>query len=77
MKLSELSPAYRAGEKAILERIRELSERLETAADPEEIAVLRRRIRDLGPLLRQTRELAELTARYYERGYHRSEKYTV
>ena len=77
MKLSELSPDYRAGEKAILTRIGELSERLETAADPAEIVALRRRIRDLGPLLRQTRELAELTARYYERGYHRSEKYTV
>jgi UDP-N-acetyl-D-mannosaminuronate dehydrogenase len=43
----------------------------------ERIRLLERRIRDLQPLLRQSRELAELTARYYERGYHRSEKYTV
>ena len=77
MKLSELSPAYRAGEEAILGRIRELSDRLEVAVDPEEIAALRRRIRDLRPLQRECRELAELTARYYERGYHRNEKYTV
>ena len=77
MKLSELSPAYRAGEKAILERIRELSERLETAADPAEIVALRRRIRDLGPLLRQTRELAELMEHYYERGYYRNERYRI
>ena len=77
MKLSELAPAYRAGEKAILGRILELTRQLEETTQPEQRADLRRRIRDLRPLMQQSRELAELTARYYERGYYRSEKYTV
>ena len=77
MKLTELSPAYRAGEQAILGRIRELEEKIIIEENAERIRLLERRIRDLQPLLRQSRELAELTARYYERGYHRSEKYTV
>jgi len=77
MKLTELSPAYRAGEQAILGRIRELEEKIIIEENGERIRLLERRIRDLQPLLRQSRELAELTARYYERGYHRSEKYTV
>ena len=31
----------------------------------------------LTPMLSEMNELAELTARYYERGFWRSEKYTV
>ena len=77
MKLSELAPLYRAGEEVILERIRELTEQMEGAADPEEIRALGRRIGELKPMMRQCRELAELTARYYERGYCRNAKYTV
>ena len=73
MKLSELAPAYRAEERAIRKRIQWLEERLRTEGDPEERLRLRRRIRDLEPMLRQCRELAELTARYYERGYWRNE----
>ena len=43
----------------------------------EERLRLTRRILALEQLLRQSRELAELTQHYYERGYHRSEKYTL
>lgn len=32
---------------------------------------------ELTPILTQMNELAELTAHYYDRGYWRSEKYTV
>lgn len=77
MKLSELAPSYRAEERAIQRRIRSLQRKLERESDPEEIRCLQRRIRDLQPLQRQCRELAELTAHYYERGYYRNEKYTV
>ena len=38
---------------------------------------VRRRITELEPLLRETRELAVLTARYYDRSYHRHERYTL
>ena len=45
--------------------------------DPETVWKLQRRIAVLTPMLTQMNELAELTARYYERGYHRNEKYTL
>ena len=38
---------------------------------------IKRRIAELTPLLTQMNELAELTERYYERGYYRNEKYTL
>ena len=43
----------------------------------ESAAALRRRIAELTPLLQETRELAALTARYYDRSYHRHERYTL
>ena len=36
-----------------------------------------RRIAELTPLLQETRELAALTAHYYDRSYHRHERYTL
>ena len=38
---------------------------------------LRQRIVSLQPLLQEMRELAVLTARYYDRSYHKHEKYTL
>ena len=58
-------------------RLRELRKALANAQDPEEIFRLKRRIAELTPMLTQMNELAELTAHYYERGYYRSEKYTL
>ena len=46
-------------------------------AGREESRALRRRIAELTPLLQETRELAALTARYYDRSYHRHERYTI
>lgn len=77
MKLSELAPAYRAEEQAIRGRIRLLRKRLEETEDPEEIFHLHRRIQELRPIMEQCRDLAELTERYYERGYYRNEKYRL
>ena len=50
---------------------------LAAAEDPEDIWHLKRRIAVLTPMLTQMNELAELTAHYYDRGYYRSEKYTI
>ena len=58
-------------------RLRVLRILLARAEDPEEIWHLKRRIAELTPMLTQMNELAELTAHYYERGYYRSEKYTL
>jgi len=38
---------------------------------------IKRRIAELTPMLTQMNELAELTAHYYDKGYYRSEKYTL
>ena len=50
---------------------------LQQTEDPEEIWHIKRRIAELTPMLTQMNELAELTAHYYDRGYYRSEKYTL
>lgn len=77
MTLIELSACYEAAAVPLRARLRELRMALAAADDPEEIWHLKRRIAELTPMLTQMNELAELTARYYERGYWRSEKYTV
>lgn len=77
MTLEELSLTYREAAVPLRARLRELRLALAAAEDPEEIFRLKRRIAELTPMLTQVNELAELTAHYYERGYWRSEKYTL
>ena len=77
MTLLEMSVYYADSAALIRTRIAELraAERAET--DPDAARRLRLRIEPLRPLLRETRELAVLTARYYDRSYHKHEKYTL
>ena len=49
----------------------------EQLKDEEARRLLQRRITELTPLLQETRELAALTAHYYDRSYHRHERYTL
>ncbi len=77
MTMQELSQSYEAAAVPLRARLRELRQMLETAESPEEVWHIKRRIAELTPMLTQMNELAELTARYYERGYYRSEKYTI
>ena len=77
MTLTELSLCYEEAAVPLRARLRELRMALAQAEDPEEIWHLKRRIAELTPMLTEMNELAELTARYYERGYWRSGKYTV
>jgi hypothetical protein len=77
MTLKELSVCYEEAAVPLRQRLRELRQLLARAEDPEEIWHIKRRIAELTPMLTQMNELAELTANYYERGYYRSEKYTV
>ena len=76
MTLYQMSFLYREDALRLRMRITVLREQVRTA-DSEERLRLTRRILELEQLLRQSRELAELTQHYYERGYHRSEKYTL
>ena len=77
MTLRELSKGYREAAAPLRQRLAQLRRELKTATDPEEIWHLKRRITELTPMLTEMNELAELTARYYERGYYRDKKYTL
>ena len=77
MTLREMSETYEASAALLRARLRELRKMEAQATDREELWHIRRRIAELTPMLTQMNELAELTARYYERGYYRNEKYTL
>ena len=77
MTLSELSVSYQNSADAIHGRIAELRDRERNQTDPEAAFHLRQRINELTPLLREARELASLTAHYYDRSYYRYEQYTL
>lgn len=77
MTLAELSECYKAAAEPLRVRLWELRRQVVAETDPEKIWHLKRRIAELTPILTEMNELAELTARYYERGYWRSEKYTL
>ena len=77
MTLEDLSRCYEEAAVPLRARLRLLRQMLAQTEDPEEIWHIKRRIAELTPMLTQMNELAELTAHYYDRGYYRSEKYTV
>ena len=77
MTLQELSRCYEEAAVPLRARLRYLRQAVAASTDPDEIWHLKRRIAELTPMLTQMNELAELTAHYYDRGYYRSEKYTL
>ena len=77
MTLLEMSKDYEAAAVPLRKRLKQLRQQLAQSDDPEEIWQLKRRIAELTPMLTQMNELAELTARYYERGYYRNAKYRI
>ena len=77
MTLREMSVEYRAQAQALRGRMQELEKAWEQTEDPAERANLEGRIWTLEVLWRETRDQAVLLERYYERGYHRNEKYTL
>ena len=77
MTLQELSRCYEEAAVPLRARLRQLRQELARETDPEKIFHLKRRIRELTPMLTEMHELAELTAHYYDKGYYRNEKYTL
>lgn len=77
MTMQQLSQSYRESADLLRVRIWNLRRAVLRTDDPMEIWHLKRRIAELTPLLTEMNELADLTAHYYDRGYWRSEKYTV
>ena len=76
MTLYQMSYVYREDALRFRMRITVLREQAK-AAEGEDKLRLKRRILELQQLLRQSRELADLTRHSYERGYYRNEKYTL
>lgn len=77
MRLHELSEGYRLAAVPLREKLRLLRLELKQADEPSERAALRHEIALLSGIMTQCRELEELTAHYYERGFYRDEKYTL
>ena len=77
MTLAELSFEYRAHAEVLRDRIKMLELVRERSREDADRALLDDRIHMLTTMLREARELAVLTARYYERGYRRNAKYTI
>ncbi len=77
MTLQQLSYQYQEQAQALHQRIVDLRQAQAQCESREGAERLRQRIRDLEPLQRETRQLAELTARYYDRGYHKNAYYTL
>lgn len=77
MALKDLSQDYEAAAVLLRARLKLLRQMLAAATDPEDVFHIKRRIAELTPMLTEMNELAELTARYYERGYYRNAKYTL
>lgn len=77
MTLLELSVEYREHARVLDLRICQLEAVLERTRNEKQRLVLEHRIHMLSTMLREARELAVLTERYYERGYRRNAKYTL
>ncbi len=77
MSLQDLTPTYVDSADLLRARLRKLRCMRKTAKTYDELWWIKRRISELTIMLTQMNELAELTAHYYERGYHRNEKYTL
>jgi len=77
MTLLEMSVFYADSAAIIRTRMAELRAEARAQTDPEAAQKIQRRIADLLPILRETRELATLTAHYYDRSYHKHERYTL
>lgn len=77
MTIRELSAQYRASAALLKERIAQLRRALPECAGEEETLRMEARIRMLTAMMREASELASLTEHYYERGYYRSERYTL
>ena len=77
MTLRQISECYREAAVPLRKRLHQLREMLKTETDQDAIWHIKRRIGELTPMLTEMNELAELTAHYYDRGYYRSEKYTI
>ena len=76
MTLLHMAASYRRSGDLIRLRIIALRDAAKTAS-PEERSRLEQRIRELAVLYRETREIALVLERYYDRRYHNNGRYTL
>lgn len=77
MKLKELAVSYRESAQILDGRIRKLKAELAQTEDRLERCRLEARIEILTAMYRETRDVAVVCERYYERGYCRNAKYKI
>ena len=77
MTLAEMSPLYKESASALQERIHQLRCAARSQTDPQEARLLEYRILCLQPLMREMRELSQLTTHYYDRSYRKHERYSL
>lgn len=77
MTLMELSHQYRGSARALQNRVQTLEARLRLETDELDRRLLEKRIHSLSVMWRESRDLAVLCERYYDRGYHINGRYTV
>ena len=77
MTLLEMSVSYADSAARLRLRIAELQTAARQEADPRIVRNLNRRVETLMPLLREMRELADLTAHYYDKRCRKYDKYIL
>lgn len=77
MKLKELALSYRESAQWLAGRIRQLKGEMKQTDDPLKRRALQGRIDVLWTMYRETRDVAVVCERYYERGYCRNAKYKI
>ena len=77
MTLLQLSAQYSDSAALLSERLAQLRLALRTTRDGGEAQCLRRRIDELRPMLTQCRQMAQLTARYYDRDFCGYDEYRI
>lgn len=77
LKLKELAVSYRNSAQLLLQRMNRLRWEREHTNDPVERRQLEIRIETLQAMYRETRDIAVVCERYYERGYCRNAKYKI
>jgi len=77
MTLLEMSTLYAESASALHRRIAQLQAAEKAQTDPQAARSLHARILCLQPMLREMRELSHLTTHYYDRSYHKHERYTL
>ena len=77
MKLKELAESYRNSAHILAVRIARLKQEWAQAQDPQVRRGLELRMETLTAMYRETRDIAVVCERYYERGYCRNAKYKI